>query len=302
MDRRGVVTGEARAFVELPTSYLETPRAPSLLAPCGMIIWCAYCQSLIREVEPLTGFDISHGICARCHARLEADPSFAGDDRSIAEFYRALFAAACKADRRACADLVRRAREMGLRPAEVMLGLVQPALVEIGEKWELGEATVADEHEFTAWCEAMLALFEVETGPEEEDLDILIVPAPGNRHYLGPRIAEQALLAAGIRARCIVPELPIDDLVLRIARHRPSWIGFSCALPPMIERSLDVAAKLVERGFSGRFLLSGQALRRRLYAPGDVSIATVCLTIEEARALVQAERSTSPCTSAAHAS
>lgn len=246
-----------------------------------MIVWCAYCQRLIREVAPLTGFDISHGICARCQARLEVDPSFTGDDRSIIEFYRALFAAACKADRRACVDLVRRALDMGLPPAEVMLGVVQPALVEVGEKWELGEITVADEHEFTAWCETMLAHFEVEAGPPE-DLDILIVPAPGNRHCLGPRIAEQVLLAAGVRARCIVPELPVDDLAVRVARHRPSWVGFSCALPRMVEPSLKVAAQLVDRGYPGRFMLSGQALRRYPYVPGVGSLATVCLTLEEA--------------------
>lgn len=262
-----------------------------------MIVWCSYCQRLIREVAPLTGFEISHGICARCQARLEVDPSFTGDDRSIIEFYRALFGAAFKADRRACGDLVRRARDMGLHPAEVMLGLVQPALVEIGDKWERGEATVADEHEFTAWCEAMLSLFEVEAGTAE-DLDILIVPAPGNLHCLGPRIAEQVLLAAGVGARCIVPELPVDDLARRIDRHNPSWIGFSCALPPMIEASLNVAARLADRGFSGRFMLSGQALRRHPHLPSDDSLVTVCLTLDEALAHLRSRevtnRSTSP--------
>jgi len=248
-----------------------------------MIVWCAYCQRVIREVAPLTGFDISHGICARCQARLEIDPSFSGDDRSVIEFYRALFTAACKADRRACAELVRRAHNMGLRPADVMLGVMQPALVEIGEKWEQGQATVADEHEFTSWCDAMLALFEVEALPEE-GLDLLIVPAPGNLHCLGPRIAEQVLLGAGVPARCIVPELPVDDLVLRIERHRPSWIGFSCAMPRMVQPSLDVAARLADRGFPGRFMLSGQAFRRFPYVHCDESLATVCLTLDEARA------------------
>lgn len=77
----------------------------------GMIVWCAYCQRLIREVAPLTRYDISHGVCATC------------------------------------------AHDMHLRPADVMLGLIQPALVEIGHKWEQGGVTAADEHEFTAWCE-----------------------------------------------------------------------------------------------------------------------------------------------------
>ncbi len=247
-----------------------------------MIVWCAYCQRLIREVAPLTSFDISHGICERCEPKLAADFSFAGDDRSVIDFYRALFTAACRADRKACADLVRRAHDMRLRPADVMLGLIQPALVEIGHKWELGTITVADEHEFTAWCEAMLVLLEGEAAPRE-NLDILLVPAPGNRHYLGPRIAEQVLLSAGIRARCIVPELPIQDLAARVAKHRPAWVGFSCALPETVESSLQLAAGLVERGFAGRFMLSGQALRRNPDMVQHNPLATVCLTLEEAR-------------------
>lgn len=128
----------------------------------GMIVWCAYCQRLIREVAPLTRYDISHGVCATC------------------------------------------AHDMHLRPADVMLGLIQPALVEIGH-----------------------------SGSKEAS------PQPTSTS----------------------------------SRHGAN----------MVEPALRMAAKLIERGFTGRFMFSGQALRRNPDILQRNPLATACLTLEEAR-------------------
>lgn len=252
-----------------------------------MIHWCCYCQTLLGEVPPLTSFEITHGICPRCEARLEANEAILEEHETAIAFSRALFTAARDGDLATCSDLVARAREAGFGAPEILVGLVQPALVEIGARWERGLVTVADEHRFTRWCERVVTL--VERPPAREPpLDLLILQAPGNRHELGARVAEQVLVAAGVRAEAIVPELPPDDLVALVHARAPLHVGFSCALPDMVDAASEVATRLVRGGYRGGVFLSGQALRR---APGAFRPphATICLTVEEARRRILGE-------------
>ena len=254
-----------------------------------MIRWCCYCQKLLDEAPPLTSFEVSHGVCARCAKRLEAgEPLIAEYDAAI-RFYRELYAAARVGDRRTCAEMAKRASAAGFGSTELLVGLVQPALVEIGSQWERGRVSVADEHRFTAWCETMLAFVERPSAPEGP-LDLLILQAPGNRHVLGPRLAEHVLLDAGIRVEAVVPELPPDEIVALVRTRAPSWVGFSCALPETVDAARDIAAKLGADGYRGRVLLSGQALRRSPETWQSSDTATICLTLGYARELVLRHR------------
>jgi methanogenic corrinoid protein MtbC1 len=244
-----------------------------------MIRWCCYCQKLLPEKPPLTSFDISHGVCEACGARLEAGEPLEREHSAAIELYREIFVAARDGDERTCAALARRAEAEGFRHADILIGLIQPALAEIGYRWELGAVSAADEHRFTAWCSTMLALLEPPPAAKG-DLDLLIVQAPGNRHELGPRIAERVLLASGIRALAVVGDLPLADIVSLTVERRPRALGISCALPHMIAPARELSAEVVARGFRGDIIVSGQAVRRaREGWPG----AVVCQTVEEAR-------------------
>ncbi len=248
-----------------------------------MIRWCAYCQRLLAEVPPLTNFDISHGMCARCAARLEAGESLVEQNQSVIHFYRALFDAASAGDQDTCAVMVQQAHAAGFSGAELLVGLVQPALGKIGELWETGKVSVADEHRFSAWCARMLAMLD-SAAAIPGALDLLIVQARGNRHELGPRMAAQALADHGISAH-VASERAVHDL-LRLSRERqPAWIGFSCALPEHVESALEAMSQLAHAGFQGGVILSGQALRRHPTAWVGRG-AEVCLTIEDARELI----------------
>lgn len=250
-----------------------------------MFRWCAYCQTLIAEEPPLTSYRITHGMCARCSVRAASGDDPIAQSRAAIELFRALFAAAHVGDRSACAGIVARARELGCSGHDLLVGLLQPALVEIGERWEHGEVTVADEHRFTAWCSAMLA-FVGPAPPAADPLDLVILMAPGNRHELGPRVAEQALLEHGLQVLTVVPELPIEDAAALLAARRTRWVGFSCALAAHVEDALDAADALFAHGFRGGVILSGQALRRTPTLP-RASRAVVCLTITDAVATLR---------------
>ncbi len=248
-----------------------------------MIRWCAYCQRLLGEVAPLTNFDITHGMCASCAARLEAGESLIEQNQSVIRFYRALFDAASAGDQDTCALMVQQARAAGFSGPELLVGLVQPALGKIGELWEIGKVSVADEHRFSAWCGRMLAMLDSATAIPAP-LDLLIVQARANRHDLGPRMAAQALATHGISTQ-VASTLTVDDLLQLSRELQPAWIGFSCALPENVESALEAMSRLLDAGYRGGLILSGQALRR--HPTGWVGRgAEVCLTIEDALELI----------------
>ncbi len=253
-----------------------------------MIRWCCYCQTLLGEVAPLTDYTITHGICARCDERLEADEPLIAQNAAVINFYRALFDAGRDGELSTCVEMAGRAIKEGYAPVDLLVGLLQPALETVGRHWELGLATVAQEHAFTAWCEGMMAAVPRLIAPPGP-LELLIVQAPGNRHVIGAHIAEQSLLDHGVIAQS-VPGSPSVESVEELIRQRaPRWLGFSCALPHMIDGALEMADKLVARGYRGGVMLSGQAVRRTPAITSPIGVE-LCLTVGDAGRLIQRSR------------
>lgn len=253
-----------------------------------MIQWCSYCQHLIGERPPLTSYEISHGICPDCIARLEAGEPIVAENAEVVRFFRNLFAAGYAGDLQTGARLIERAQANGYGQAEVLMGLLQPGLAKIGRLWEVGDITYLDEHRFTSWCEAILSLLKPAPRPPGP-LDILLLGAPRNQHVLGPRFAEQVMLGQGIAALCVSASLPIQDVLAQSKASGAAWIGYSCALPHQVAAALDAIEQLRRGGYGGSFMLSGQALRRSPELASGVP-AQLVLTLDEACASIVAAR------------
>lgn len=253
-----------------------------------MIRWCCYCQHLLGEVPPLTNYSMTHGVCSDCAARFMGGEPLIEQNHEVIEFFRDLFSAAFAGDRRTCVQMMKRARTQGYRQPDLLVGLLQPALNKIGRQWEDAEVTIADEHRFTAWCETMLALLDSPPQPPGP-LDILLLVAPGNLHVLGPRFAELSLLTSGINALCLTPELPTQEVLDLATTHAAAWLGYSCALPDHVASALDAIAQLRLRGYSGSFMISGQALRRSPKLAVSAPVQLV-FTVAEAHDVIVAAR------------
>ena len=65
------------------------------------------------------------------------------------------------------------------------------------------------------------------------------------------------------------------------------WLGFSCALPQMVEASLALHTSLVASGHHGRTIVSGQAVRRHPEAWRGRGVL-VCPTLADALSVLQA--------------
>ena len=223
-----------------------------------MFRWCSYCQTLLGESAPFEDYRISHGVCDTCAERLNAGEVF--PPKGL-ELFNALFASAKAGNFDACRAHVDESLARGWRPSDVAVGLLQPALYEIGRLWEEGKATVEEEHRFTSWCDRALTLLEERAPNSPGPVRVLICLVGGNEHALGARIAALYLRDRGIPARAVVPAKSDQEIMELCRVERPELLGLSSALCTGIARVRAISALVAGLPRPPRVVLGGLAAR-----------------------------------------
>ena len=125
--------------------------------------------------------------------------------------------------------VVREAIEAGL-PEPVISGeVVAPTMRAIGDLWERGLLSVADEHLATEISIRVLALQReaFRATSRRGAHRVVLAGIEGERHALGLTMAGSVLVHAGYDVRMLGPDLPMPDLAAAVDRHRPSLVGLS---------------------------------------------------------------------------
>lgn len=232
-----------------------------------MIRWCAYCQRYQGEVEPYDDYSVTHTICEACEAReayLSKEPPSL---ESIRRFLGRLGRVGTGPDPTA-AELVAQGAALGLDPADLLLGIVQPVLYQIGDRWARSEATIAEEHRVTALCSALIQLIadadpNVAALRQAQQPEVLLVVAEDNHHTLGIQILEVLLIRNRISTLTIHPGLPAEETVRLARSFSPRVVAISAALPEQLQPALRVANRLAEStpGKRPLVVVGGLALR-----------------------------------------
>lgn len=119
--------------------------------------------------------------------------------------------------------------------------VVAPTLVEIGERWHAGEATVIQEHFATAFLRRRLtALFDVYRNPPTGPVAIT-GSAPSEWHDVGILLVSLILRRHGWRVIYLGQNVPADHLIKEISRQRPNLVCLSATTRESAERLLEVA-------------------------------------------------------------
>lgn len=238
-----------------------------------MFTWCAYCQRLIGETEPLSKYTISHGVCESCQKTVA---TYTPQRSTLVA--RDLFAELTRLGARGALEdgepFVRSAIAAGLRPSEILVGLLHPALGDLGERWERGEISVADEHRFTAFASRVLELVPVPSAPEGAHPPIVLTLLEGNEHDIGIRMLQRVAIEQGHPCTSIHPALP-EDAILSLAEDlRPRMLGLSVSLPEMIPSAVEAYRRLNDTAAChGRVVLGGYAFRQaRPPVPEDIRV------------------------------
>lgn len=129
---------------------------------------------------------------------------------------------------------------------DVLLKVIQPTLVEIGEKWHRGEITVAHEHQASNFLRGKLhGLLEL-AGNSKHGPAVIVACAPGEWHEIGSLMMAIFLRRAGFRTHYLGANTPVEDLV-RFAREvKAEVLMISASNADVLENLRDKARFLLE--------------------------------------------------------
>lgn len=142
---------------------------------------------------------------------------------------------------------------------QVLLDVVQPALVEIGERWHRGEINVAVEHFATQFIRRRLAgLLNLFEGSGQR-ATIIMGCAPHELHDIGVLLGSLFLVRRGWRVIYLGPQVPLADLIETMRLVKPGLVCLSASMAESAMELIDVARVLRETFPQTRFGYGGRA-------------------------------------------
>ncbi|OOZ34145.1 cobalamin B12-binding domain-containing protein [Solemya velesiana gill symbiont] len=124
------------------------------------------------------------------------------------------------------------AMEQGHKLVDAGVGIVQPAMYEVGHLWLSGRVTVAQEHLATAISQTILARGLMnEEYAESNGRKALFACVAGNHHMLGLRVVSDAFEVAGWEVDFLGADTPTDAIMQLVDERKPDMVGLSVSMP-----------------------------------------------------------------------
>ena len=140
--------------------------------------------------------------------------------------------------------------------------VILPYLRDLGERWERGEASVAQEHFASVLLRGRLLVlargWDRGAGPRA-----LLACAPGERHELGLLVFGLALRQFGWRITFLGADTPIDTLAVAVSDLSPAAVILLALDPRKLE---PLRGSLTQLGKDTRLLLGGTGAHEELAA------------------------------------
>lgn len=143
--------------------------------------------------------------------------------------------------------------------ASLYSGVIAPAMTRIGELWEAGRLSIADEHLATALNLRVMASvygLDLAAGGVLREGRVLLAGLEGDLHGVGLRMATDVLDLAGFETINIGEDLPVAELVHAIERTKPDLLGLSVPMAESRDRLLSTL-ETVRRTEPGMPILLG---------------------------------------------
>jgi MerR family transcriptional regulator, light-induced transcriptional regulator len=205
----------------------------------------------------------------------------------IAELGRAYADALLAADEAAAEIAIREAMDAGLQTAQIDDEIIAPALWLVGDLWERGEISVADEHIATEISIRVLALQrEAQRVAQTRGAYRVLLAAPaGELHVVALRMVDNLLRNAGYEVAMLGSDVPTEALATLMNRRPPDVV---CMTFTMAEPAGDVQATistLQRRWPSVGFVIGGAGLASRVHSRPGID---VCRRVSDAVEAVDA--------------
>jgi MerR family transcriptional regulator, light-induced transcriptional regulator len=152
------------------------------------------------------------------------------------------------------ADRVLANAHASLSVEAVLLEVIQPTLITIGEMWHRGEITVAHEHQASHYLRGKLHQLLELAGSSRHGPTVVVACAPREYHEIGSLTLAIFLRRAGFRTHYLGANTPVADLIRFSREMRADAVMISAGSPDAIdalrESNLDLreAAPVVAFG------------------------------------------------------
>jgi len=155
------------------------------------------------------------------------------DERLLEELQREFTDALLRGDEPAAEVVLRDAIEAEVPEGEIDEVVIAPALRAVGDFWEAGELTVAEEHLATEIALRVIALqreaFRVVR--RRPGVVVVLAAVEGEQHVVGLRMVGSLLAHAGYDVKQLGASVPVADLGAIVDRHEPVVVGLSATMP-----------------------------------------------------------------------
>ena len=211
-------------------------------------------------------------------------------EAKVAGIGRAYAAALLRGDEVAAELVIREALEARLSAAEIDDEIIAPALWFVGELWERGEISVADEHIATEISIRVLALEREakRVASARGGLCVMLAAPEGEQHVVALKMTGSLLRDAGYGVVMVGADVPADALAVSARRHEPDVICLSATMPGGEDQALIAIHEVQEQWPSTGFVIGGRGLTSRsLSRPGIEVCRRVSEVIEAVDAVVK---------------
>jgi methanogenic corrinoid protein MtbC1 len=183
-------------------------------------------------------------------------------DRRLAVIGDRYSVALCAADGPAADAVVEEALGAGVAPTTIQVGVIMAAMGRIGELWEHGELTVADEHAATGLSyRALLPLQEpLQIAPPRSRERVVLAAVEGQTHVLGLRMVADVLEGAGFEVLYLGADVPSGALRAFVAEHMPAIVGLTSTQASDAPRLAQAIVAIHEVNPAGRIMLGGNGV------------------------------------------
>jgi len=186
-------------------------------------------------------------------------------------------------------EVARRGLDRGLSLACVYEEVIAPALWRVGELWEEGAISVADEHLATAMTNRiMVGLYASTLGTESGGGHVLLAGIEGEQHVVGLRMAADVLEVAGFETTYLGADVPTHDLLRMVGELDPNLVAISATMPFSAHPLRRAVAEVRKAHPDLGILVGGQGAELHDDDERTVFVADLDQLLETAEAMVPA--------------
>jgi methanogenic corrinoid protein MtbC1 len=114
---------------------------------------------------------------------------------------------------------------------QLYINILQPALYEIGRRWESGEVNVSEEHFFSELVQNIMARAMNKLNGTHEGPVFIGFSVSGELHDIGIRMVSDILSIHGWKSLYLGNNLPTSSVLKAIRDYRADVVGISVSLP-----------------------------------------------------------------------